>query len=106
MPGSNHVGAIGSDTWPGIAKLNEECGEAVQVCGKIFAFPQLTRREAHPDGESVHTRLECEIGDLLAAIEYTIKSNNLDAVFIRDRRDRKLKRFWRWDRQERERRAA
>ena len=69
MPGSNHVGAIGSDVWLGIAKLGEECGESVQVIGKIFAFPDLSRAETHPDGQQLHASLRGVAGILVEPID-------------------------------------
>lgn len=61
--------ALGSDKWPGLAKLNEECGELVQVIGKIMAHPS-------PDeAKKLHDRLIEEMADVDAAIDYVIKNN-------------------------------
>ena len=61
--------AIGDAKWPGISKLVEECGELVQVCGKLMG----TRGKVeHRDGTHLATRLEEEIGDVLAAIDFVI----------------------------------
>lgn len=103
MPGSNHNGAIGSETWPGLTKLLEECGETVQVIGKILAFPE-SLRDKHPDGTFLVPRLEEELGDVLAAIDYVMAANDvLDNQAIEMRRHRKLDRFLGWHNEERAR---
>lgn len=67
--------AIGDQDWPGISKLIEECGEVVQVCGKLMG----TRGEhEHWDGSDLKVRLEEEIADLIAAVEFVCDKNNLD----------------------------
>lgn len=64
--------SIGSDQWPGLAKLLEETGEVQQVIGKLLAV----RGEAeHWDGTNLHSRFEEELGDLLAAVEYVLRHN-------------------------------
>jgi hypothetical protein len=103
MPGASHPLAIGSKTWPGISKLIEECGEALQMCGKIAAFPFLARWEKHPDGHGIHARLMNEIADLEAIIWYVKRHNFTEAErkIMRERRDHKIQRFRRWHEQER-----
>lgn len=88
--------AIGDDEWPGISKLIEECGEVIQVCGKLLA----THGEAaHWDGTNLHRRLADELGDLQAAIRFVqLKNPNLDPEAIRSRADEKLELFLRWHR--------
>lgn len=105
MPGAEHNLAIGSDVWPGLAKLMEECGELQQVIGKIAAFPYDSD---HPDGSNLQNRMMDEMGDVLAAIEYVQRENSkrLDWKRIKSRAKKKLERFQRWDREERARRAA
>ena len=63
--------AIGSDTWPGLAKLMEECGELVQVIGKLVAYPDAP----HPDGSDVPARLVEEMGDVLGALWFVMSVN-------------------------------
>jgi NTP pyrophosphatase (non-canonical NTP hydrolase) len=100
MPGSEHPLCIGSDTWPGISKLIEECGEVQQLSGKIAAFPF---EEVHPDGQVLSAAIEEELGDLLGAIRYVTLQNSLS---IEARAQMKFERFMRWDREERSRRAG
>lgn len=79
--------------WRGIFKLIEEMGEVQQVLGKIGPFPN----EPHPDGlGNLDGRLEDELADLLAAIEYVIDQNVLDSVAINARAKRKLVTFRGW----------
>lgn len=102
MPGSALPFCIGSDTWPGLAKLAEESGELTQVLCKVMAFPD----EVHPDGKGdLRERLIEETGDVAAALEFFIEANGLDLEALSERRNKKLKRFRKWDREERERRA-
>lgn len=105
MPGAEHPGAIGSDRWPGLSKLMEECAEVTQVAAKIAAFPFLADHEKHPDGTDLVERLEDEIGDLLAILDYVTLKNSLNTAKIKQRRKKKMERFMRWDREERARRA-
>ena len=87
--------AIGAATWGGISKLTEECGEVVQVCGKLlgsFGNPM------HFDGTDLRDRLESELGDLLAAIDFVLFVNvgRLDAARVEARRRVKLATFMEW----------
>lgn len=83
--------AIGSDTWPGLAKLAEECGELLQVIGKLIAYPD----SPHPDGSDLLIRLGEEMGDVLGAIAFVRERNELpEGVDSRSRA--KLMRFSAW----------
>lgn len=80
-------------TWRGIHKLNEELGEVLQICGKLGAYPD----SAHPDNAGpLAERLEDELADLSAAIQYIIENNNLNAEKIENRKELKLRRFNIW----------
>lgn len=84
--------AIGSTVWPGTAKLSEECGELLQVLGKLAAYPD----SPHPDGTDLIDRLHTEIADVLAAAEFVIDVNRMDMGGIIARRRRKLTLFRDW----------
>lgn len=86
--------AIGAERWAGISKLVEEAGEVVQVCGKLFAtYGEI----AHWEGSDLRTRLEEEIGDVLAAVEFVIEKNPiLSREKIQVRRAEKLALFRTW----------
>ena len=68
--------SIGCAKWPGISKLTEEAGE-------------------------VKDRLEDEMGDALAAIEFVVQANKLDGARIEERRQAKLLLFRQWHDSER-----
>lgn len=85
--------SIGADVWPGLAKLSEECGELIQVIGKISAFPD----SPHPDGTDLVKRLQEELADVVAAVEYVSFANPvLDYKQCYTRREMKLERFRDW----------
>lgn len=90
--------SIGSAVWPGLAKLIEECGELLQVAGKVIAYPA----GEHPDGSDIVARLNEEIADVAAAIKFVVQENSsINATNFRDRRDMKVDRFQRWHREAR-----
>lgn len=80
--------------WHGCHKLNEECGELVQLFGKLGAFPA----GAHPDGKGeLSTRLEEELGDVLAAISYFIGANPVISMLrVNERMQDKHAKFCEW----------
>jgi NTP pyrophosphatase (non-canonical NTP hydrolase) len=84
--------AIGSETWPGLAKLAEECGELLQVIGKVMAYPG----GEHPDGTDIVARLHDELGDVIAAADYVIGANEISGPAVQRRAAAKLSRFDRW----------
>jgi len=83
----------------GLPKLAEECGELQQVIGKLFQYPDLkfTRAVEHPDGTVLLTRLEEEIADVLAAIEFVHQKLKLNTADMTHRRAVKLALFQKWD---------
>jgi NTP pyrophosphatase (non-canonical NTP hydrolase) len=87
--------AIGADKWPGLSKLVEEAGEVLQVCGKLMG---TFGSSDHWDGSDLKERLEQELGDLLAAIDFVLEANKevLNSVRIGERRREKLKLFRDW----------
>lgn len=104
MPGAPEPFCIGSYTWPGLSKLIEELGENSQVIGKIIAFPDRAKNgEHHPDGTILEDRLEDELADLLAAIQYVVNANALDEFRMNERFNMKLARFEGWHIEERQR---
>ena len=92
--------SIGSDVWSGISKLIEEAGEVTQVCGKLIAIAGHTE---HWDGTDLRERLENELADLSAAIEFVVGRNELDAKRMNARSMEKLELFVKWDKENRER---
>lgn len=85
---------IGSDHWPGLSKLNEEAGEVVQVIGKIMGTGGDT---THWDGAGdLKTRLEEEMADVMAAIQFVSMQNHLDQPAMKERMRLKLELFLKW----------
>lgn len=84
---------FGSTNWPGLAKLIEECGEVIQVAGKIMA---TNGESAHWDGTDLRTRIQEEIGDLVAAIAFVGEHNDLDLESVEERIEKKSELFEKW----------
>lgn len=88
--------AFGDRSWPGLAKLNEECGEIIQEIGKLM----MTHGDpAHWSGD-IAERLLSEIADVQAAAIFV-----LNECFSPDQRMKashrvadKLAKFQHWDR--------
>lgn len=99
--GPNHNGTFSQPKprWTGIAKLVEECGEVIQVCGKLMAYPDGNHPDGnHPDGKgNLETRLMEEMGDLHAALEFVEYNNSLSNVVINSRRVEKIRLFKKWE---------
>jgi NTP pyrophosphatase (non-canonical NTP hydrolase) len=89
---------IGTPTWPGLATLAEECGELLQVIGKLIAFPDGD----HPDGgRDLALRLQDELADVWAAVYFTAtEADGIDAREVSMRASAKLERFRGWHRGE------
>ena len=82
-----------TQVWRGIHKVTEECGELLQILGKLGPYPD----GVHPDGKGdLRTRLQLEIGDLLAALSYFCEAADLDQAAIQAQHDTKLAKFFRW----------
>jgi NTP pyrophosphatase (non-canonical NTP hydrolase) len=79
--------------WPGLSKLIEEAGEVIQVCGKIIG---VHGQPNHWDGTIMHNRLVEELGDLLAAAQFVVEVNELEAAALDVRREMKLALFRKW----------
>lgn len=63
--------AFGDKQWPGLAKLNEECGEVIQVIGKLM----MTHGDpAHWSG-NLREQLLDEVADAEAAIVFFDRHN-------------------------------
>lgn len=77
----------------GLSKLIEECGEVMQIAGKLLAYPD----GKHPDGKGdLRRRLEDELADLGAAIQFTIEAQHLVGGDVWIRRNEKLATFRAW----------
>lgn len=87
--------AIGSAHWNGLSKLVEEAGEVLQLAGKLMATGDDPN---HWDGSDLTTRLEEELGDLRAAVDFFVDANTprLDPKRIEDRARAKYAQFTQW----------
>jgi NTP pyrophosphatase (non-canonical NTP hydrolase) len=86
--------AFGDKQWPGLAKLNEECGEVIQVIGKLM---MTHGNRAHWSGDLRPMLIE-ELADLEAAITFfNVHNFELDerAAFTRRLRA-KMDKFEEW----------
>lgn len=88
--------SIGSDRWPGLGKVIEECGEVAQAAAKLIAANGEGR---HWDGSDLRQRLEDELADSRAAADFLILVNGLDEDRIRRRAGDKLALFRGWHRE-------
>lgn len=86
--------SIGSEKWNGLSKLVEECGEVMQVCGKIIAIGGHTH---HWDGSLLDDRVVEELGDLMAAMRFFAEHNGLDLGRLQKRSEEKHALFERWN---------
>ncbi|UBF29884.1 hypothetical protein K9N68_37370 (plasmid) [Kovacikia minuta CCNUW1] len=79
----------------GLTKLMEEMGELTQVAAKKSSYLYT---DVHPDNNGLlSSRMEEEVGDVLAAIEFVIGKHRLNREVIEQRRQKKLKIFREWD---------
>lgn len=84
--------AIGDEEWPGIAKMNEECGELIQVIGKLMG----SSGDVNHWSGNLRDKLHEEMGDALAALNFVILHCDVDHQAIEKQRRKKLARFERW----------
>lgn len=91
--------SIGSDHWPGLAKLAEECGEVIQVIGKMIA---ANGAADHWDGTDLHARFIDELADAQAAIAFVVDANRLDRDQLINRTADKLAMFRWWHHERRD----
>lgn len=84
---------FGSDVFPGLAKLVEECGEVLQIAGKLIT---VKGENNYWEGRDIHQEFSEELADLLAAVTFTIDRSGLDQAEIYERATMKLARFGEW----------
>ena len=84
---------FGSDTWPGLAKLIEECGEVLQIAGKLIT---TNGENNYWDDRDLHKDLAEELGDLVAATSFVITYSGLDDDEVFERADMKMVLFEEW----------
>lgn len=78
----------------GLCKLTEECGELIQVAAKMTAY--WPKPSTHSQGE-LELKLEDEIGDVLAAIQFVTEKLGLSEHDIQARVTVKYNQYKKWD---------
>lgn len=79
----------------GLTKLVEELGELSQIAAKKMAYMNI---DNHPDKKgSMKKRLENEMGDVLASIQYVVGKLELDMDRIVERSDCKIEVYLAWE---------
>lgn len=86
---AREAGAMSAAEAYALGLLVEECGEVAQCVGKAIRFG-LGSPQANA---TTRAALALEIGDLLAAVEYALKRNLVDADTVYLQRSRKLLRL-------------
>jgi NTP pyrophosphatase (non-canonical NTP hydrolase) len=84
---------IGADHWPGISKVTEEAGEVLQIAGKLMGSMGVIH---HWDGTNLKDRIEEELADLYAAIQFVVEHCHLDEDRFLNRAAEKRQVFNRW----------
>lgn len=87
---------FGSYTYPGLSKLVEECGELMQIAGKLMS---TGGRGTHWAAGNLHLAFAEELADLKAAIEFIQYFVPLDAEQFKEYEERvrsKLAKFHEW----------
>jgi NTP pyrophosphatase (non-canonical NTP hydrolase) len=86
---------IGADEWPGLSKLIEECGEVLQIVGKLIAVDGDVSAP-HWDRQDLKESLENELADLMAAIDFIGDHCEIDTARISNRAEVKRALFEKW----------
>lgn len=80
-------------THNGLSKLIEECGEVLQVAGKLLQYPE----GEHPDGKGdLLMRLQHEMGDTVAAMSYVCLRLDISQDAVEDHAAAKFALFRQW----------
>jgi len=80
--------------WTGVAKLNEECGELVQVIGKLMSRPSGVGWQ----DERLIDKFNEELADVRAAVKFAFDTNtSVDRKFVRKRTNQKYAKFKIWN---------
>jgi NTP pyrophosphatase (non-canonical NTP hydrolase) len=87
---------IGSNHWPGLAKLVEEMGELQAELMKLVAMGG-DAFTPHWDGKGqLYDRIIEESGDVRAALIFFCEMNAIPKTLVHARADKKLERFRHW----------
>ena len=95
----DHFNRLRPEQTEALALLAEECGEVVQIVGKILrhGLNSYHPDAGHPDANlSNREMLACEVSDLRAAVEIAERVGILFEHELRTRKDEKLARVGRY----------
>lgn len=87
--------SLGSKNWPGLSKLVEECGEVLQIAGKLMGTGGAIE---HWDGKGpLDVRMAEEVCDLFAAARAFFQLNGFDGIPVYMQRElHKYHLFLKW----------
>lgn len=86
-----HFNELRPDELERLAILSEECGEVVQIIGKILRHGLESRHPMYPDLETNRENLIKEVGDVLVAIDMLTEAGDINEHLIEDRK--RVKRY-------------
>lgn len=78
----------------GVVKLMEELNELGVVCAKRLAY---WTTDDHPDGSNLKVRMEEEMGDVYASLQFVTENLGLDRAAIESRGQGKYTLFVEWE---------
>ncbi len=93
MKATNGPYSIGSDVWPGTSRLVEECGELLQVLGKLIGAGGETD---HWDSTDLREKVIDELADVHAALIFFASANGLPSATIEARAAQKVAQYDKW----------
>lgn len=79
-----------------LAILSEECGEVIQIVGKVLRHGYANFHPLDPVLQSNKSLLQNELGDLVNAINFLAEHKDVDMEAIHTKAESKKKRFVRW----------
>ena len=94
---SEHFNGLRPDEAERLAMLAEECGEVVQVIGKILRHGYESKHPAHLDGPTNRDLLAKECADVMAVLKLMANAgdaaiiNGLPGPMLKQAMERKLK---------------
>lgn len=77
-----------------LALLAEECGEVVQAVGKILRHGYASTNPFYPDLQTNRQNLVKEIGDMMVAVDFMLKSGDISEADVNDRMRVKHHKVW------------
>lgn len=79
-----------------LAILSEECGEVIQIVGKILRHGYKSFHPLDPMLQSNKLLLQNELGDLVNSINFLAEHKDVDIETVYTKAESKKKRFVKW----------